>query len=144
MTRRTCELEIVKADEKSPIALVDVIQSLAVHSKLNWEATDDSYGFYAISSGELCFEFAHSRDIYNKTTAQFGVEEVVWDNYMEDIRTVAEKFPQFEFYYHVVSDGVSFSDEIIYACGSSYSSREYTNPSPKRMWNITAREALST
>ena len=141
MTRLTCKLEIVKVDEKSTQTLVDVIQALAFRSDHRWDGVGDSFGFWVDCDGDVVFDYYYKGsqyDIYEKTTSCFeSGEDIVWDNYEDDIKAVASSFPQFEFYFHIISDGVSMSDKIIYAHGSDYSCKDNVVLTPKQMWECT-------
>ena len=138
MTRRNVEVEIIKVDEKSEKTLVDAIQALASRSAHCWSGSCDNFGFHAQSDGELNFDFTRCHDLYDKTSACFLAEEdMVWDSFKEDIKAVANSFPEFEFYFRMVSDGVNYSDELIYAHGSSYSCQENNaGLSPKQRWEF--------
>lgn len=139
MTRRTVTVEIVKTDLKSEKSLVDAICALATKSNHYWRClgseNGNGYGFWVAGNGEMDFDFKKSKNIYDITSVCFeSEEEMVWDNYEDDIKEVAEKYPQFEFYYHIVSEGVGYLDEVIYTHCSTYLRKENKELSPKQMW----------
>ena len=141
MTRRTVTVEIVKTDLKSEMSVVDAICALATKSNHYWRClgvpeSRNGCGFWVAGNGEMDFDYKKSYGIYDINSVCFESEEdMVWDNYEDDIKEVAEKNPQFEFYYHIVSEGVGYLDEVIYAHCSTYSRRENNELSPKQMWN---------
>ena len=139
MTRRTVTLEIVKTDLESKESLVNAICALATKSNHNWRClgaeNGNGYGFWVAGDGEMDFNFKKSYGIYDITSVCFeSEEEMVWDDYEDDIKKVAKKYPQFEFYYHIVSEGVGYLDEVIYTHCSTYLRKGNKELSPKQMW----------